>query len=99
MRKIRKISELQPTIGFTEFDIFTDYRKSFLKSEVGKIYQLIPFADLAKSLKLKESRSGRNSYFSPEVKIALMFLKSYTSLSDRDLIAQLNANIDYQIFC
>jgi len=99
MRKIRKISELQPTIGFTEFDIFTDYRQSFLKSELGKIYQLIPFADLAKSLGLKENSLGRASYFSPEGKIALMLLKSYTSLSDKDLLAQLNANIHYQLFC
>ena len=99
MRKIRKISELQPTIAFTEFDIFRDYGQSFLNSELGKIYQSFPFAALAKSLKLKESTLGRDSYFTPEGKIALMVLKSYTSLSDKDLIAQLNANIHYQIFC
>jgi len=28
-----------------------------------------------------------------------MLLKSYTSLSDKDLIAQLNANLHYQLFC
>jgi transposase len=99
MRKIRKISELQPTIAFTEFDIFRDYGQSFHNSELGKIYQLFPFAALSKSLKLKESSLGRHSYFSPEGKIALMLLKSYTGLSDQDLIAQLNANIHYQIFC
>jgi hypothetical protein len=99
MRKIRKISELQPTIGFTEFDIFRDYGKSFHNSELGKIYQLFPFAALAESLGLKESALGRDSYFSPEGKIALMVLKSYTSLSDKDLVAQLNANIHYQLFC
>jgi len=99
MRKIKKISELQPTIAFTEFDIFRDYGQSFLNSELGKIYQLFPFAALAKSLKLKESALGRASYFSPAGKIALMVLKSYTSLSDQDLIAQLNANIHFQIFC
>ena len=99
MRKIKKISELQPTIAFTEFDIFRDYGQSFLTSELGKIYQLLPFAALAKSLKLKESALGRASYFSPAGKIALMLLKSYTGLSDQDLIAQLNANIHFQIFC
>jgi hypothetical protein len=42
---------------------------------------------------------GRVSYFTPEGKIALMFLKSYIGLSDRDLVSQLNANIHYQLFC
>ena len=99
MRKIRKISELHPSIGFTEFDIFRDYSQSFHNSELGKIYQLFPFAALAASLGLKENVLGRDSYFSPEGKIALMLLKSYTSLSDKDLVAQLNANIHYQLFC
>jgi hypothetical protein len=99
MRKIQKLSDLQPTIGFTEFDIFNDYRQSFVSSELGKIYGLFPFEQLAQSLGLKTSRLGRNSYFSAEGKIALMLLKSYTSLSDKDLIAQLNANIHYQLFC
>ena len=99
MRKIRKISELQPTIGFTEFDIYQDYRQSFLCSELGKIYQLFPFSELSKALKLQASALGRDSYFSSEGKIALMFLKSYTGLSDKHLIAQLNANLHYQLFC
>ena len=99
MRKIQRISELQPTIGFTEFDIFTAYRQSFVHSELGKLYDVIPFSALAVSLGLKESAWGRDSYFSPEGKIALMILKSYTSLSDNDLIAQLNANLHYQLFC
>ncbi len=99
MRKIQKFSDLHPTIGFTEFDIFNDYRQSFLTSELGKIHGLFPFEQLAQSLGLKTSRLGRSSYFSAEGKIALMLLKSYTSLSDKDLIAQLNANIHYQLFC
>ena len=99
MRRIRKISELQPTIGFTAFDIFNGYRQSFLNSEPGKLHKLIPFARLAQSLGLKDRSPGRDSYFSPEDKVGLMILKSYTSLSDRDLITQLNANIHYQLFC
>jgi len=48
---------------------------------------LFPFSDVASSLGLKENASGRDSYFSPEGKIALMLLKSCTSLSDKNLIA------------
>ena len=99
MRKIRKISDLHPTIGFTEFDIYQDYRKSFLSSSLGKVHGLLPFAALAKELGLKENSLGRDSYFSAEGKIGLMVLKSYTGFSDKDLIAQLNANLHYQIFC
>ncbi len=99
MRKVQKISDLQPTIGFTEFDIYRDYRQSFLTSELGRLYDLFPFLSLARELGLREHPLGRDSYFSPEGKVALMVLKSYTGLSDKDLIAQLNANIHYQLFC
>jgi hypothetical protein len=60
---------------------------------------LIPFGALARSCGLKDHPLGRHSYFSPEGKIALMFLKSYTQFSDEELIAGLNANIHYQLFC
>ena len=48
---------------------------------------------------LKSSALGRKSYFSPEGKIALMVLKSYTNFSDSQLIEYLNGNIHYQLFC
>ena len=42
---------------------------------------------------------GRRSSFTPEGKVALMFLKMYTGLSCPILLEQLNGNIHYQIFC
>jgi hypothetical protein len=84
MRKIRKISELHPTIGFTEFDIYRNYHQSFEQSELGAIFRIYPFRSLAQSLKLKEYDLGRRSYFSPEGKIALMVLKNYSGLSDKE---------------
>lgn len=42
---------------------------------------------------------GRRSFFTPEGKVALMFLKMYTGLSCPKLMEQLNGNIHYQIFC
>jgi hypothetical protein len=42
---------------------------------------------------------GRKSYFTPEGKVALMFLKMYTQLSFPKLLEQLNGNIHFQIFC
>jgi len=66
---------------------------------LGKIYQAIPWQKLIRSLKLKENRKGRSSQFSPQGKLALMFLKSYSGLSDRKLYEHLNGSIQYQLFC
>lgn len=99
MAKVQKISQIQPTLGFTEFDIFQSYRNSFLTSELGKLYEAFPFSDFCKSIGLKENTCGRHSYFSPEGKVALMILKSYTNFSDYQLIEHLNGNIHYQLFC
>ena len=84
MRKLRRIFETTPEISFlspqTEFSL---YWNKYLESELGKIYQVIPWEGLIKSLKLKEPRKGRGAYFSPQGKLALMFLKAYSGLSDR----------------
>lgn len=93
MRKIQKLSELQPTLAFSEYDIFKQYESSFHLSELGRLYRSIPFSELAASMGQWENRLGRRSYFSGAGKVALMVLKSYTGLSDRDLVAQLNSSI------
>jgi len=66
MSKIRKISDLQPTIAFNEFDFFKDYGQSFLTNELGKIHQLIPFITLSKSLILKTLASNSTDEKSTE---------------------------------
>ena len=100
MRKLQRIFESTPEISFispqTEFSL---YWNSFLKSELGTIYQAIPWKELIKHLKLKEQRNGRAANFSPQGKLALMFLKAYSGLSDRKLIEHLNGSIQYQLFC
>lgn len=99
MIKIHKLSDLTPTLGFSEFDFYSSYHSSFSSSELGHLYSAIPFSSLASALGLRTCPIGRTSYFSPEGKLALMFLKSYTGLSDSQLIAGLNSNIHYQLFC
>ena len=99
MVKIQKISEIEPRLGFTEFDMLKKYRQSFATSELGRLHALFPFSELAREIHLKSSALGRKSYFSPEGKIALMVLKSYTNFSDSQLIEHLNGNIHYQLFC
>jgi hypothetical protein len=100
MRKLQRIFESTPEISFispqTEFSL---YWHSFLESELGKIYQAIPWKELIKSLKIREHHKGRFANFSPQGKLALMFLKAYTGLSDRKLYEHLNGSIHYQMFC
>ena len=99
MAKIQNISDIHPTLGFTEFDILEKYRKSFNESELGRLHSVFPFEVMAKTIGLSENRLGRRNVFSPSAKIALMVLKAYTSFSDRQLVEHLNGNLHYQMFC
>lgn len=100
MSKIRRIFETTQEINFNSPQKeFSMYWNSFLTSELGKIYQAIPWKELIKVLKLREFHKGPLRMFSPQGMIALMFLKSYACCSDKKLIEQLNGNIHYQLFC
>ena len=65
--------------------------------------RLLPLHEMAENFglvsKRPERKRGPKSFFSPEGKVALMFLKNYTQLSAPKLLEQLNGNIHYQIFC
>ena len=103
MAKVRNLAEIAPNIGFTEFDFYDLYRSTFEKSELGRIKRLLPLREMAENFglvrKSMRPKLGRRSYFTPEGKVALMFLKMYTGLSCPKLVEQLNSNIHYQIFC
>lgn len=100
MTKIRRISHFQHNLEFksSEENLSLVYAQ-FLESNLGKIYQAIPWEDLVCEFNLKESRKGPDCHFSSKGKLALMFLKHYACCSDQRLIEQLNANIHYQFFC
>ena len=100
MVKIIQIFERLSEINFySPQQKFQRYQTAFFNTELGKIYQNIPWKELVKSFKIKHKRRGRSPLFDARGKLALMFLKSYTGLSDRKLIENLNSNIDYQMFC
>jgi hypothetical protein len=100
MGKLVRIFERTQPINFlspqNEYNL---YRSSFLSSELGLIYQGIPWQKLILSFGLKDKHHGPDSLFSPQGKLALMFLKSYTNFSDRKLIESVNGNLHYQMFC
>ena len=100
MRKIRRIFETTQEISFISPEKeFSLYLKAFKESELGGIYQVIPWNDLVKKLRIKENKKGPDLIFSPQGMLALMFLKSYIGCSDEKLINHLNGNIQFQIFC
>ena len=106
MAKVRNLSDIQQEIAFTEFDFYQRYEESFKTSELGRIKSLLPLRETAISFGLVEEKPkslrvkrGRKSFFTPEGKVALAFLKMYTGLSAPKLMDALNGNIHYQIFC
>ena len=100
--KLQKLSELQPTLPFTEFDLFKKYRDNFKYSELGAIYEQLPIKELSDFLQSKLPKlhpQGRKQQFPMEGQVALMFLRPYTGLGDDALAQMLNGNINMQIFC
>lgn len=69
---------------------------------LGRMKKVLPLREMADTFGLVNKRQvprrGAKPYFSPEGKVALVFLKMYTQLSAPKLMEQLNGNIHYQIF-
>ena len=103
MSKVQNFTGIHQSLPFTEFDFYENYRRTFSKSELGRMHNLLPLHELAENFglisKSLRPRRGRKSYFTPEGKVALMFLKMYTQQSAPKLLEQLNGNIHYQVFC
>ena len=101
MAKIRNFAEIAPNLPFTEYDFYEEYRGAFEKTDLGRMKRILPLHEMAKSLGLvSESlrpKRGRRSYFTPEGKVALMFLKMKTQKSFPKLMEALNGNIFYDV--
>ena len=103
MAKVQHISGITKRIPFEGFDFYDLFRITFENSELGRMKQLLPLHEMALNFGLvsnrPERKRGPKPFFSPEGKVALMFLKMYTQLSAPKLLEQLNGNVHYQIFC
>ena len=103
MSKIRNFAEITPNLPFSEFNFYELYRETFEKSELGRMKKILPLHEMAESFGLVSKsmapKRGRKSYFTPEGKVALMFLKMRTQMSFPKLMEELNGNIHYQLFC
>ena len=103
MAKVQKLSELSQSFSFTEYDFYEHYRRTFENTVLGKMKKLLPLHEMAENFGLVSKRRlpkrGPKPYFTPEGKVALMFLKMYTQTSAPKLMEQLNGNVHYQLFC
>jgi hypothetical protein len=103
MAKVQHISGITKRIPFEGFDFYDLFRITFENSELGRMKRLLPLHEMALNFGLvsnrPERKRGPKPFFSPEGKVALMFLKMYTQLSAPKLLEQLNGNVHYQIFC
>ena len=103
MAKVQHISGITKRLPFEDLDFYDLFRITFENSELGRMKRLLPLHEMAVNFglvsKRHERKRGPKPFFSPEGKVALMFLKNYTQLSAPKLLEQLNGNIHYQIFC
>lgn len=103
MSKVRNFAEITPNLPFTEYDFYALYRVTFENTELGRMKKVLPLHEMARNFGFTheslQPKRGRKSYFTPEGKVAVMFLKMYTGLSFPKLLEQLNANVHFQIFC
>lgn len=97
--KVQRISEINSQFSLFPAQDFELFKSRFYKSDLGKIHSAIPWDDIIKIFKLKENHEGRNLLFPPQGRLALMFLKNYSGLSDAKLVEHLNGNIEWQFFC
>src|SRR5688572_18636516 len=75
--------------------------KKFLRLDIGKFWCTLPLVEMADAIrkKMRKKPVGKKGILKLEGGIALMFLKSYTKLSDADLVARLNTDWSCQFFC
>ena len=103
MAKVQHISGITKRLPFEDLDFYDLFRITFENSELGRMKHLLPLHEMAVNFGLvsnrHECKRGPKPFFSPEGKVALMFLKMYTGLSAPKLLEQLNGNVHYQIFC
>ena len=103
MAKVQHISGITKRIPFEDLDFYDLFRITFENSELGRMKRLLPLHEMAVNFGLVPDRHDRKRgpkpFFSPEGKVALMFLKMYTQLSAPKLLEQLNGNVHYQLFC
>ena len=103
MTKEQHLAGASQSLPFTEYNFHEEYRGAFEKTGLGRMKRILPLHEMAKNLGLVieslRPKRGCRSYFTPEGKVTLMFLKMETQMSFPKLMESINDNIFYQMFC
>lgn len=101
-----KIRQLPKKIRCQQIEFSTPHQHAeahwdrFINSELGSIYQAVPWKDLCKLFRLnKRETRGQKPEFELQGKIAMQFLKAKSGLSDKDLMERIATDYSYQFFC
>lgn len=84
------------------FDYPCLLHQRFLQTDLGQLYQSIPFDELGAAIAApNHAKSGRGCkpWFDVRGGIALQFLKHYLNVSDAMLIERINTDWSMQLFC
>ncbi len=85
---------------FQTSDYYSPKWYIFKNTELGRIYDSIPWESLSSCLpKQKKNRPGAVNWFSNAGMFGVMFLKHYTNLSDEKLLDRINTDWAMQLFC
>ena len=96
-------------INFNQLYLPLDYNFSekiynqFLNSELGRLYQTIPWDILVRFYRQRErhqkAKPGRPRKYSVRTELAILILQTWTGWSMKRLLEAISQNIYYQIFC
>ena len=84
---------------FKDFDGYSPKYHFFKNSLFGQIQDSLPWEELASLLPKENSGPGAPKWFDARGMFALMFLKAYLNVSDRQLIERFNTDYSLQMFC
>jgi transposase, IS5 family len=84
---------------FCQNTLKTDKEIIFETTELGRLREALPLKALSELLPKRKTNLGARSWFDNQGLISLLFLQSYTQLSDRHFIDHLNGNWQMQMFC
>lgn len=68
-------------------------------TDLGRIYNTIPWAELTILLPEKKSPKGAPAWLKPQGYFGMMFLKHFTGLSDEKLLERFHTDYAMQLFC
>ena len=84
---------------FCQDTLKTDKQIIFEQTPLGHLRKTLPIEKISNLLPERKHKSGAPSWVNSEGMVAMLFLQSYTQLSDRKFIDHFNGNWQMQMFC